>query len=261
MKERTNHENAETRETSRQAVFTDHFSPSQSTLKFTDEKLLYGDQDEGAAEDNLNDPQDLTDGGSTYCYSYTKVWTIAATKLFISMYKELKNSSINGFNPTQRIIWHTISNNLKQYGFGYSPLQVENRFKSLKRSYLKKANGKRGRYTERWGHPFSHEMIELFGHIPTDETIIHDANSSNEYSEAAGVHSFGQVSAQALPSGTAACNESEFISAETATPDALLKIKYLLNSSHTITRLPHNRELMSNNEILVIEIVFLGYAK
>lgn len=60
------------------------------------------------------------------------VWTDATTKLFLHLYKNaIKTCKIK----TKRILWRKLSEGLQRHKYNVSAIQVENKFKSLERSY------------------------------------------------------------------------------------------------------------------------------
>jgi len=62
-------------------------------------------------------------------------WTDASTKLFLELYKEKRELLINRKIKTRKMLWQTICENMKSHGFDLTIMQVENKWKSLERSY------------------------------------------------------------------------------------------------------------------------------
>lgn len=62
-------------------------------------------------------------------------WNDASTKLFLEIYKCKKDLVSTRKIKTYKILWKYIAEEMKQNGYSVSPLQVENKFKSLVRSY------------------------------------------------------------------------------------------------------------------------------
>lgn len=62
-------------------------------------------------------------------------WTDASTKLFLDLYKEKKQLLYNKKIKTKKILWQTISDGMKKLGFQVTTLQVENKWKSLEKTY------------------------------------------------------------------------------------------------------------------------------
>lgn len=59
----------------------------------------------------------------------------SSTKLFIDLYKEKKILLTNRKIKTRKILWQTICENMKKHGYDVTTAQVENKMKSLERSY------------------------------------------------------------------------------------------------------------------------------
>lgn len=77
-------------------------------------------------------------------------WCDASTKIFLREYKLKKELVKNRKLKNMKVAYQDISKSLQDNGFNVSPLQVENRFKTLKRAYknmlLSNRRTGRGRY-------------------------------------------------------------------------------------------------------------------
>lgn len=62
-------------------------------------------------------------------------WCDASTKIFLKEYKAKKELVRNRKLKNMKKAYQEIANNLMENGFSVSPLQVENRYKTLKRAY------------------------------------------------------------------------------------------------------------------------------
>lgn len=74
-------------------------------------------------------------------------WCDASTKIFLKEYKAKKELVRNRKLKNMKKAYQEIAKNLGESGFSVSPLQVENRYKTLKRAYknLMKHNRRNGR--------------------------------------------------------------------------------------------------------------------
>lgn len=77
-------------------------------------------------------------------------WCDASTKLFLKEYKIKRDLVKNRKLKNMKLGYQEISKSLQEQGYSVSPLQVENRFKTLKRAYknmlLSNRRTGRGRY-------------------------------------------------------------------------------------------------------------------
>jgi len=65
----------------------------------------------------------------------TFTWTDASTKYFIELYKDKKELLTNRKIRTKKILWEIMSKNMKAKGYNVTTTQLENKLKSLERSY------------------------------------------------------------------------------------------------------------------------------
>ncbi|XP_032665979.1 uncharacterized protein LOC116841753 [Odontomachus brunneus] len=107
-------------------------------------------------------------------------WIDASTKLFLEMYKNVTKQQKT---KTKKRLWCKLSETLQSHGYNVSANQVENKFKSLDRSYKNMVtnNKKTGRH--RASCPYETELTELFANkhniIPlavsgSEGTIVRD---------------------------------------------------------------------------------------
>ncbi|XP_071578357.1 uncharacterized protein [Temnothorax nylanderi] len=93
----------------------------------------------------------------------TFAWTDASTKLFLSIYKEKIELLINQKIKTRKILWDKIRGIMQSEGYNVTVIQIENKYKSLKRSFKNMiTNNKqtgRGRTC-----PYQAELTELLGY-------------------------------------------------------------------------------------------------
>lgn len=62
-------------------------------------------------------------------------WNDAATKLLLDIYKSKKNLVNTRKIKTYKILWKQIAEIMGQNGYSVTPLQIENKIKSLERSF------------------------------------------------------------------------------------------------------------------------------
>lgn len=65
----------------------------------------------------------------------SNLWRDESIKLLISEYKEKKPLVETGKIKTLKKMWTKISEEMEQYGYKFTPQQIENKWKSLERSY------------------------------------------------------------------------------------------------------------------------------
>lgn len=65
----------------------------------------------------------------------TFAWSDASTKLFLTLYKEKKELLTTRKIKTKKILWESISEIMQSHGYNVTVIQVENKYKSLERSY------------------------------------------------------------------------------------------------------------------------------
>lgn len=62
-------------------------------------------------------------------------WDDAKTKLFLQLYKEKQDLLRNRKIKNKKMLWEKIRENMQKHGYNITLVQVENKFKSLERSY------------------------------------------------------------------------------------------------------------------------------
>lgn len=74
-------------------------------------------------------------------------WDDAKTKLFLHLYKEKSNLLINRKIKTKKVLWQKIREEMQKFGYNLTLVRVENKYKSLERSYKNMVtnNNKTGR--------------------------------------------------------------------------------------------------------------------
>lgn len=63
------------------------------------------------------------------------LWNDASTKLFLDIYKRKRDLVNTRKIKTYKLLWKNIAEDMSRSGYLVTPLQVENKFKSLTRSY------------------------------------------------------------------------------------------------------------------------------
>ncbi|XP_077262677.1 uncharacterized protein LOC143897712 isoform X2 [Temnothorax americanus] len=98
-------------------------------------------------------------------------WTDASTKLFIELYKEKKELLTNRKIKTRKILWQRICESMKMQGFDVTPTQVENKMKSLERSYKNMITNNKQTGRGRMTCPYERELTELLGYKHNVEPV------------------------------------------------------------------------------------------
>lgn len=62
-------------------------------------------------------------------------WCDASTKLFLATYKDAQELLTNRKLKTKKMLWNKVTIQMQQNGYNVTPIQVENKYKSLERSY------------------------------------------------------------------------------------------------------------------------------
>ncbi|XP_067216807.1 uncharacterized protein [Linepithema humile] len=103
-------------------------------------------------------------------------WTDANTKFFLSLYKENIDLLAERKIKTKKILWKKISEKMQLQGYNVSALQVENKYKSLERSFknIKTHNKKTGR--NRLSCPYETELTEILGGKHSIEPLLLSGN-------------------------------------------------------------------------------------
>lgn len=108
-------------------------------------------------------------------------WSDASTKLFLQLYKDYKELVAQRKIKTKKIMWQKISEKMTLQGYNVSTLQVENKYKSLERSYknIKNHNNKTGR--NRLSCPYEMELTEILGGKHNIEPLLLSGNKGVIY--------------------------------------------------------------------------------
>lgn len=73
-------------------------------------------------------------------------WSDSSTKLFLSLYKDCNELLQSRKIKTEKMMWNKIALEMQKNGYNTTLLQVENKYKSLERSYKNmKLNNKKNR--------------------------------------------------------------------------------------------------------------------
>lgn len=108
-------------------------------------------------------------------------WCDASTKIFLKEYKLKKEMVKNRLLKNMKLAYQEISKSLEDNGFTVSSLQVENRFKTLKRAYKNmiihnRRNG-RGKYI----CSYEQDLDEIFSKNLGDDTDTKDDYAESEF--------------------------------------------------------------------------------
>ncbi|XP_024893695.1 uncharacterized protein LOC112468644 isoform X2 [Temnothorax curvispinosus] len=89
-------------------------------------------------------------------------WNDASTKLFLNIYKCKKDLVSARKIKTYKLLWRQIAEDMGRNGYSVSPLQVENKFKSLTRSYKNMISNNKKTGRGRATCKFEAELTDLF---------------------------------------------------------------------------------------------------
>ncbi|KYM98401.1 hypothetical protein ALC62_10887 [Cyphomyrmex costatus] len=112
----------------------DEIDFSQNTLSFTvDNTEIIIDLFKSSFEETQSMGNKENDQNENTSVSF--LWTDATTKLFLDIYKRKKDLVNTRKIKTYKHLWKNIAEEMLHSGYAVTPLQVENKFKSLMRSY------------------------------------------------------------------------------------------------------------------------------
>ncbi|KAF5294888.1 hypothetical protein FQR65_LT10686 [Abscondita terminalis] len=104
-------------------------------------------------------------------------WKPDAVLLLISKYKDNK-TELEKKNSVKKHIWKRITDEINEFGYAYTWDQIQNKWKSLIRTYknVRDNNNESGRNRKTW--QFFNELDELFAKNPTIEppVFMHNGN-------------------------------------------------------------------------------------
>ncbi|XP_014475949.1 PREDICTED: uncharacterized protein LOC106745145 [Dinoponera quadriceps] len=89
-------------------------------------------------------------------------WCDASTKIFLKEYKLKRELVKNRKLKNMKLAYQEISKNLQENGFNVTPLQVENRFKTLKRAYKNMIISNRRTGRGRYICSYEQDLDEIF---------------------------------------------------------------------------------------------------
>ncbi|XP_071641999.1 uncharacterized protein [Temnothorax longispinosus] len=94
----------------------------------------------------------------------TFFWDDATTKLFLELYEKNSDLLVNRKIKTKKILWQKITESMQKHGYNVTLVQVENKYKSLERSFKNMIlnNNKTGR--ARMSCPYEQQLTKLLGH-------------------------------------------------------------------------------------------------
>ncbi|KYN18584.1 hypothetical protein ALC57_09098 [Trachymyrmex cornetzi] len=91
------------------------------------------------------------------------LWNDATTKLFLDVYKRKKDLVNTRKIKTYKHSWKNIAEDMLHSGYSVTPLQVENKFKSLTRSYKNMVSNNKKTGRARTTCKYETELSKLFG--------------------------------------------------------------------------------------------------
>ncbi|KYN15177.1 hypothetical protein ALC57_12606 [Trachymyrmex cornetzi] len=87
----------------------------------------------------------------------------ASTKLFLSTYKEKVELLLNRKIKTRKIMWERIRKVMHSKGYNTTATQIENKYKSLERSFKNMVTNNKKTGRGRTTYPYQTELTELLG--------------------------------------------------------------------------------------------------
>ncbi|XP_023225690.1 zinc finger and SCAN domain-containing protein 29-like, partial [Centruroides sculpturatus] len=120
-----------------------------------------------SVDPNIRQTTDETPGGSQ---SVSFSWSDETTRLLLNQYK-MNESMFSSPHLKKKQVWEKIANSFKSYGYSVTPLQCENKFKSLKNNYkiIKDNNNKSG--SSRRKCRYMAELDEIFEKDPAVQPV------------------------------------------------------------------------------------------
>ncbi|XP_066591103.1 putative leucine-rich repeat-containing protein DDB_G0290503 [Prorops nasuta] len=106
---------------------------------------------------NNNNLEEINKENTHFC------WDNKNTKLFLDLYKSKKELISTRQIKTLKHLWKLISKEMNYHGYQLSPLQVENKYKSLERSYKKMIQHNKKTGNCRTSCPFENELHDILG--------------------------------------------------------------------------------------------------
>ncbi|XP_066585429.1 uncharacterized protein [Prorops nasuta] len=89
-------------------------------------------------------------------------WTEENTKLFLDLYKTKRKLVLERKLKSYKVLWKIIAADMNTHNYNVTPLQVENKFKTLERAYKNIVNNNRKTGRGRMTCSFEAEMTEIF---------------------------------------------------------------------------------------------------
>ncbi|KMQ99402.1 hypothetical protein RF55_1085 [Lasius niger] len=127
------------------------------------------------AEDKANVPSTSKSGNAHF------PWCDASTKIFLKEYKLKKEMVKNRILKNMKNAYQEISKSLQDNGFTVSPLQVENRFKTLKRAYKNMIINNRRNGRGKYICSYEQDLDEIFSkNLLSDDTDIKEDYTESE---------------------------------------------------------------------------------
>lgn len=135
---------------------------------------------------NENDDDYKTSTPSTSKSGNMFPWCDASTKIFLKEYKLKKELVKNRKLKNMKRAYQEISKSLQENGFNVSPLQVENRFKTLKRAYKNMIINNRRTGRGRYICSYEQDLDEIFcakDLVPDNDELNGEANVDGEFAK------------------------------------------------------------------------------
>lgn len=99
------------------------------------EENVLNSQNDLNDENRQNDQNDQITNGTDINTSSSWFWNDASTKLLLDIYKCKKDLVSSRKIKTYKVLWKQIAQEMGHSNYPVTPLQVENKIKSLERSY------------------------------------------------------------------------------------------------------------------------------
>ncbi|KYN03160.1 PREDICTED: uncharacterized protein LOC108773631 [Cyphomyrmex costatus] len=143
---------------------------------FEGDKTMTGSECKESKEEKFNTPTTSKNGNAIF------PWCDASTKIFLKEYKLKKELVKHRKLKNMKRAYQEIANNLVENGFSVSPLQVENRYKTLKRAYKNMITHNRRSGRGKYICSYEDDLVEIFSNDIYD-TKINDEDDSKDAKE------------------------------------------------------------------------------
>ncbi|XP_018304175.1 uncharacterized protein [Mycetomoellerius zeteki] len=142
---------------------------------------LIGSESKESKEEKFTTPTTSKNGNAIF------PWCDASTKIFLKEYKLKKELVKHRKLKNMKRAYQEIANNLMENGFSVSPLQVENRYKTLKRAYKNMVTHNRRSGRGKYICSYEDDLVEIFSNDIYD-TKMNDEDYTKDMKETETFH-------------------------------------------------------------------------